>query len=188
MLGQSEEVALNCQPNLEGNAVILSSDGIASLANTSNFQATFVPTQSSVNSQPNQNVQIIPIAQPQIVVQPLVLQQQPILVSIPPQILNQQPPQPEDPELTISQLDALTKASDGVDLDEIRDLIRAFKEKRVALGLTQTQVGLDLEASGTGSVPYSQSYICRIEKLDITPRQALQLKPILTVKSHYYQI
>ena len=74
----------------------------------------------------------------------------------------------EEKNMIINQLDVIEEAAEGVDLDEIRDLVTRFKEKRVELGLTQSQVSEDLETSlGTA---YSQSFICRIEKLDITPR------------------
>ena len=39
--------------------------------------------------------------------------------------------------------------TDGLDLQEFRDLVRAFKEKRVGLGLTQTQAGVDLQGGQT---------------------------------------
>ena len=80
--------------------------------------------------------------------------------------------------------------------------VHAFKEKRVALGLTQTQVGLDFESCGlstlnnyrnsggrkgsnssaSNAASFSQTRICRIEKLEITPRQAKMLKPVLEVR------
>ncbi len=64
----------------------------------------------------------------------------------------------------------------------------SFKRKRLSLGLSQTQVGRDLEelasAEKDGVVvcpSYSQSQVCRIERLDITPRQAKALRPVLQV-------
>lgn len=74
---------------------------------------------------------------------------------------------------------AITHATtvDGVNLDEIREFAKAFKLRRLALGLTQTQVGQALSA--TKGPAYSQSAICRFEKLDITPKSAAKIKPVL---------
>nr|QNN94689.1 POU domain class 6 transcription factor [Malacoceros fuliginosus] len=66
---------------------------------------------------------------------------------------------------------------DGVNLDEIREFAKAFKIRRLSLGLTQTQVGQALSA--TEGPSYSQSAICRFEKLDITPKSAQKMKPVL---------
>ncbi|XP_057365502.1 POU domain, class 6, transcription factor 2-like [Daphnia carinata] len=66
---------------------------------------------------------------------------------------------------------------DGIDLEEIREFARTFKMRRLVLGLTQTQVGQALCA--TEGPAYSQSAICRFEKLDITPRSALKIRPVL---------
>lgn len=48
---------------------------------------------------------------------------------------------------------------DGVNLEEIREFAKAFKIRRLSLGLTQTQVGQALSA--TEGPAYSQSAICR---------------------------
>lgn len=66
---------------------------------------------------------------------------------------------------------------DGIDLEEIKHFAKAFKLRRLSLGLTQTQVGLALTSSEGPS--YSQSAICRFEKLDITPKSAQKIKPVL---------
>ncbi|KAK2146462.1 hypothetical protein LSH36_606g03008 [Paralvinella palmiformis] len=66
---------------------------------------------------------------------------------------------------------------DGVNLDEIREFAKRFKIWRLSLGLTQTQVGQALSAREGPS--YSQSAICRFEKLDITPKSAQKIKPVL---------
>ncbi|UJR20777.1 hypothetical protein I4U23_023890 [Adineta vaga] len=66
---------------------------------------------------------------------------------------------------------------DGINLDEIKQFAKAFKLRRLALGLTQTQVGQAL--SVTRGPAYSQSAICRFEKLDITPKSASKIKPVL---------
>lgn len=79
----------------------------------------------------------------------------------------------------LTQSHAITHATtvDGVNLDEIREFAKAFKLRRLALGLTQTQVGQALSA--TKGPAYSQSAICRFEKLDITPKSAAKIKPVL---------
>ncbi|TRY60639.1 hypothetical protein DNTS_014825 [Danionella cerebrum] len=48
---------------------------------------------------------------------------------------------------------------DGVNLEDIREFAKAFKIRRLSLGLTQTQVGQALSA--TEGPAYSQSAICR---------------------------
>lgn len=80
-----------------------------------------------------------------------------------------------DPPTTISQSDANTV--DGINLEEIKEFAKAFKIRRLSLGLTQTQVGQAL--SITEGPAYSQSAICRFEKLDITPKSAQKIKPVL---------
>ncbi|XP_013388150.1 POU domain, class 6, transcription factor 2 [Lingula anatina] len=66
---------------------------------------------------------------------------------------------------------------DGINLDEIKEFAKQFKIRRLSLGLTQTQVGQALSA--TEGPSYSQSAICRFEKLDITPKSAQKIKPVL---------
>jgi len=66
---------------------------------------------------------------------------------------------------------------DGINLDQIKEFARQFKIRRLSLGLTQTQVGQALSA--TEGPAYSQSAICRFEKLDITPKSAQKIKPVL---------
>lgn len=70
-----------------------------------------------------------------------------------------------------------SKIVDGINLEEIRAFASRFKHARLELGITQTQVG---QALSTRIGPsYSQSAICRFEKLDITPKSAAKIKPIL---------
>lgn len=76
---------------------------------------------------------------------------------------------------TINNTDAAIV--DGVNLSDIRDFAKQFKLRRLQLGLTQTQVGMALSA--TQGPSYSQSAICRFEKLDITPKSAQKIKPVL---------
>ncbi|XP_055631926.1 putative uncharacterized protein DDB_G0277255 isoform X2 [Toxorhynchites rutilus septentrionalis] len=78
-------------------------------------------------------------------------------------------------ELTINQTNC--NVVDGIDLDDIKEFAKAFKLRRLSLGLTQTQVGQAL--SVTEGPAYSQSAICRFEKLDITPKSAQKIKPVL---------
>lgn len=49
---------------------------------------------------------------------------------------------------------------DGINLDEMKEFAKAFKLRRLSLGLTQTQVGQAL--SVTEGPAYSQSAICRL--------------------------
>lgn len=80
---------------------------------------------------------------------------------------------------TQQQVISSTEANivDGINLEEIKNFARAFKMRRLSLGLTQTQVGQLLSA--TEGPSYSQSAICRFEKLDITPKSAQKIKPVL---------
>ncbi|XP_038209916.1 POU domain, class 6, transcription factor 2 isoform X1 [Zerene cesonia] len=84
---------------------------------------------------------------------------------------------------------------DGINLEDIKEFAKAFKLRRLGLGLTQTQVGQAL--SVTEGPAYSQSAICSalasqmlaaqlssqqqniFEKLDITPKSAQKIKPVL---------
>ncbi|XP_054373661.1 LOW QUALITY PROTEIN: POU domain, class 6, transcription factor 1 [Molothrus ater] len=91
-------------------------------------------------------------------------------------------PVPGSETPTVSQLVAKPPAppsteEDGINLEEIREFAKNFKLRRLSLGLTQTQVGQALTA--TEGPAYSQSAICRFEKLDITPKSAQKLKPVL---------
>ncbi|XP_071803423.1 uncharacterized protein [Asterias amurensis] len=77
---------------------------------------------------------------------------------------------------SVSSLGNTTEV-DGINLEEIKEFAKAFKIRRLSLGLTQTQVGQALSA--TEGPAYSQSAICRFEKLDITPKSAQKIKPVL---------
>ncbi|XP_011314729.1 POU domain, class 6, transcription factor 1 isoform X2 [Fopius arisanus] len=103
-------------------------------------------------------------------------------------LLSDSPNQP-----TINE--ATNNVVDGINLDEIKEFAKAFKIRRLSLGLTQTQVGQSL--SITEGPAYSQSAICSalatqmyasqiasqqqamFEKLDITPKSAQKIKPVL---------
>ncbi|XP_073956656.1 POU-domain protein pdm3 isoform X3 [Choristoneura fumiferana] len=85
-------------------------------------------------------------------------------------LLADEPNQP-----TISQ--SSSNVVDGINLEEIKEFAKVFKLRRLGLGLTQTQVGQAL--SVTEGPAYSQSAICRFEKLDITPKSAQKIKPVL---------
>lgn len=65
-------------------------------------------------------------------------------------------------EPTINQTNC--NVVDGIDLDEIKEFAKAFKLRRLSLGLTQTQVGQAL--SVTEGPAYSQSAICRLVVLN----------------------
>ena len=70
--------------------------------------------------------------------------------------VNRPPRSPTD-QPTISQ--STGNLVDGVNLDEIKEFAKAFKIRRLSMGLTQTQVGQAL--SITEGPAYSQSAICR---------------------------
>ncbi|XP_043269744.1 POU domain, class 6, transcription factor 1 isoform X2 [Venturia canescens] len=97
-------------------------------------------------------------------------------------------------QLTIN--DATNNVADVGNLAQIKEFAKAFKQRRVSMGLTQTQVGQAL--SVTEGPAYSQSAICSalatqmyaatqiasqhqamFEKLDITPKSAQKIKPVL---------
>ncbi|CAK9819882.1 POU domain, class 6, transcription factor 2 [Anthophora quadrimaculata] len=103
--------------------------------------------------------------------------------------LNDSPNQP-------TNNDATNHIVDGYDLEEIKKFAKVFKIRRLSMGLTQTQVGQAL--SVTEGPAYSQSAICSalatqmyaasqiasqqqatFEKLDITPKSAQKIKPVL---------
>ncbi|XP_029011470.1 POU domain, class 6, transcription factor 1 isoform X4 [Betta splendens] len=77
----------------------------------------------------------------------------------------------------VSKPQQIVSSEEGINLEEIREFAKNFKIRRLSLGLTQTQVGQALTA--TEGPAYSQSAICRFEKLDITPKSAQKLKPVL---------
>ncbi|XP_061828459.1 POU domain, class 6, transcription factor 1 [Nerophis lumbriciformis] len=77
----------------------------------------------------------------------------------------------------VSKPHQAASSDEGINLEEIREFAKNFKIRRLSLGLTQTQVGQALTA--TEGPAYSQSAICRFEKLDITPKSAQKLKPVL---------
>ncbi|OQV14650.1 POU domain, class 6, transcription factor 2 [Hypsibius exemplaris] len=83
----------------------------------------------------------------------------------------------QDKSVICTARSAASNVVDGIDLEEIREFAKRFKMRRLSLGLTQTQVGQALSA--TEGPSYSQSAICRFEKLDITPRSAQKIKPVL---------
>ncbi|XP_065200027.1 uncharacterized protein pdm3 isoform X2 [Planococcus citri] len=94
-----------------------------------------------------------------------------------------------------SERSSSTDSYDENDLDEIKEFAKSFKLRRLSMGLTQTQVGQALNI--TEGPAYSQSAICSalashvyaaqiasqqhsiFEKLDITPKSAQKIKPVL---------
>ncbi|XP_026055900.1 POU domain, class 6, transcription factor 1 isoform X2 [Carassius auratus] len=77
----------------------------------------------------------------------------------------------------VSKPQSAVNEEEAINLEEIREFAKNFKIRRLSLGLTQTQVGQALTAAEGPA--YSQSAICRFEKLDITPKSAQKLKPVL---------
>ena len=69
-------------------------------------------------------------------------------------------PEPlEDVETPVNQMQDID--TDGLDLREFRDLVRAFKEKRVGLGLTQTQAGMDLQGEADKRHHFFSCFYCK---------------------------
>lgn len=64
---------------------------------------------------------------------------------------------------------------DGVNLDEIKEFAKAFKIRRLSMGLTQTQVGQAL--SITEGPAYSQSAICRYKNGQHTLTEFMGTEP-----------
>ncbi|XP_068777689.1 POU domain, class 6, transcription factor 1 [Struthio camelus] len=168
-------------PNLQVQAVtpqlLLNAQGqvIATLA-SGTIQAAAIKKTSAPESPAKNEVQPI---------QPAPALSQPAVVIATPAAKTSSAPVPitcsETP--TVSQLVSKPQApnasvdEDGINLEEIREFAKNFKIRRLSLGLTQTQVGQALTA--TEGPAYSQSAICRFEKLDITPKSAQKLKPVL---------
>ncbi|XP_071516385.1 POU domain, class 6, transcription factor 1-like isoform X3 [Panulirus ornatus] len=81
-------------------------------------------------------------------------------------------PSPTD-QPTISQ--STGNLVDGVNLDEIKEFAKAFKIRRLSMGLTQTQVGQAL--SITEGPAYSQSAICRYKNGQHTLTEFMGTEP-----------
>ncbi|XP_064648419.1 POU domain, class 6, transcription factor 1-like isoform X2 [Lineus longissimus] len=134
---------------------------VASLPQTLISQAAVTPAVHSMPSQPT----TIQVTTPQLTT-PV---STPVTNHLPPNVSQLLPN-------TVSQSSESTTV-DGINLDEIKEFAKQFKIRRLSLGLTQTQVGQALSA--TEGPAYSQSAICRFEKLDITPKSAQKIKPVL---------
>lgn len=155
---------------------------IATFGNT----ATQVPSSTAVMPKVNS----IPLTLPKAAAQgpvvtmaqsPVVIAPQPSLVKTAPVSLASAVPLACGEAPTVGQLVSKPQQSgtdeECINLEEIREFAKNFKIRRLSLGLTQTQVGQALTA--TEGPAYSQSAICRFEKLDITPKSAQKLKPVL---------
>nr|XP_033795644.1 POU domain, class 6, transcription factor 1 isoform X3 [Geotrypetes seraphini] len=178
----SMPVALSAQ-NLQVQTVtpqlLLNAQGqvIATLASTA-MQPAVVQKQSDPQSPEKLDEQMPPIEPAPAISQPAVVLASPTPVpASPPSPV----PLPCSETPTVGQLVSKSQATaideDGINLEEIREFAKNFKIRRLSLGLTQTQVGQALTA--TEGPAYSQSAICRFEKLDITPKSAQKLKPVL---------
>ncbi|CAB1336572.1 unnamed protein product, partial [Coregonus sp. 'balchen'] len=144
------------------------------IATIGNGPAT-VPTSAAVIPKPNVPAQVTTVTQSPVVIAPQPSAMKtvtPISSSVP--ITCGETP-------TVGQLVSKPQQGctdeEGINLEEIREFAKNFKIRRLSLGLTQTQVGQALTA--TEGPAYSQSAICRFEKLDITPKSAQKLKPVL---------
>ncbi|XP_060108673.1 POU domain, class 6, transcription factor 1 [Heteronotia binoei] len=172
--------AQNLQLQAVTPQLLLNAQGqvIATLASSTIQTATTVRKPSTPESLAKSEVQ--PIQPAPTLTQPAV-----VIASPPPATKLASAPVPitcsETP--TVSQLVSKPQPpnsgsdEDGINLEEIREFAKNFKIRRLSLGLTQTQVGQALTA--TEGPAYSQSAICRFEKLDITPKSAQKLKPVL---------
>ncbi|KAM9321391.1 POU domain, class 6, transcription factor 1 [Gastrophryne carolinensis] len=157
--------------------ILLNAQGqiIATLANSA-IQPAAIRKQASQDGlikTDQQQIQPAPsITQPSVVVS----NPAPVSTTTPHQVHVSSPDPP-----TVSQLVSKPHSGnydeEGINLEEIREFAKDFKIRRLSLGLTQTQVGQALTA--TEGPAYSQSAICRFEKLDITPKSAQKLKPVL---------
>ena len=66
---------------------------------------------------------------------------------------------------------------DSHEVKELEDFAHSFKQRRIKLGYTQTNVGQALaDVQGTD---FSQTTICRFENLQLSYKNAQKLKPIL---------
>ena len=66
---------------------------------------------------------------------------------------------------------------DSAEVKELEEFAASFKQRRIKLGFTQTNVGQALaEVHGTD---FSQTTICRFENLQLSFKNAQKLKPIL---------
>ncbi|KAJ0036291.1 hypothetical protein NQD34_004968 [Periophthalmus magnuspinnatus] len=159
--------------NNQGQIIATVGNGPATVAPSTSVQPK--TTATSLLSKSNAQASITAVSQSPVVIapSPSVLKSAPTLSSAGPitcadvakvgQLVNK--PQPA------------VSGEEGINLEEIREFAKNFKIRRLSLGLTQTQVGQALTA--TEGPAYSQSAICRFEKLDITPKSAQKLKPVL---------
>ncbi|XP_020785656.2 POU domain, class 6, transcription factor 1 [Boleophthalmus pectinirostris] len=159
--------------NNQGQIIAAVGNGPATVASSASVQPK--TTAASLLSKSNAQASITAVSQSPVVIapSPSVLKSAPTLSSTGPitcadvakvgQLVNK--PQPA------------VSGEEGINLEEIREFAKNFKIRRLSLGLTQTQVGQALTA--TEGPAYSQSAICRFEKLDITPKSAQKLKPVL---------
>ncbi|KAM3933008.1 POU domain, class 6, transcription factor 1 isoform 2-T2 [Leptodactylus fuscus] len=140
---------------------------------------------AAIRKQPSQDVPAKTEHQPVQQIQPAPTITQPSVVVTNPSPANTSTstqvhvscPEPPTVGQLVSKPHSGTYDDDGINLEEIREFAKDFKIRRLSLGLTQTQVGQALTA--TEGPAYSQSAICRFEKLDITPKSAQKLKPVL---------
>lgn len=81
-------------------------------------------------------------------------------------------------DFMLNQLEStgLPSVIEGIDLDKVKQFASDFKQARLDLGLTQSQVGADLQNTLSS---ISQSTICRFERLEITAGQVKRLLPAL---------
>uniref|UniRef100_A0A3B3SYZ9 POU domain protein n=1 Tax=Paramormyrops kingsleyae TaxID=1676925 RepID=A0A3B3SYZ9_9TELE len=133
------------------------------------------PTSASVIPKPS-----VPLSLAKSTSQVVTVTQAPVVIAPQPSVMKNVAPLSSPAPVTCSDsptVGQLPHSLEGINLEEIREFAKNFKIRRLSLGLTQTQVGQALTA--TEGPAYSQSAICRFEKLDITPKSAQKLKPVL---------
>lgn len=70
-----------------------------------------------------------------------------------------------------------TAKAEQVNIEETKEFAKKFNQKRQSLGISQTQV---VQTLNSYQEPvYDESALIRFERLDITPRSAARMKPVL---------
>ncbi|XP_062871876.1 POU domain, class 6, transcription factor 1 [Trichomycterus rosablanca] len=168
---QVHTVAPQLLLNPQGQVIATIGNNPSAVAATTN--STVLPKNTLLHSMNNTQAPVVSIAQSPVMIapQPSHGKSAPSVASSIPVACGEMP--------TVGQLKPLSGVTEeeGINLEEIREFAKNFKIRRLSLGLTQTQVGQALTA--TEGPAYSQSAICRFEKLDITPKSAQKLKPVL---------
>uniref|UniRef100_A0A3B3VBH6 POU domain protein n=1 Tax=Poecilia latipinna TaxID=48699 RepID=A0A3B3VBH6_9TELE len=171
---QVQTIAPQLLLNTQGQIIATVGNGPAAVATSAAVlpKTTAPPTVSKPNAQVEE--QILVTQSPVVIApQPSALKTSTVLTSAAPIACGDMAKVGQ----LVSKPQQAASIEEGINLEEIREFAKNFKIRRLSLGLTQTQVGQALTA--TEGPAYSQSAICRFEKLDITPKSAQKLKPVL---------